>query len=247
MIAQNEFVCLLGRALGANNLSKFDRPSIYERFYRLTSRLLSANEHMNLTAVTDVHDIVIKHYVDSIMCADTLPLDACVADIGTGAGFPALPLSIVRPDLRIVAVDSIGKRTDYVRSVVADLGLKNVSVLNARAEALGADSSYRQKFDAVCSRAVAELRVLCELCLPLARLGGRMVALKGAKGHEELDSASNAIETLGGEVKAASDYTLKSSDDPAFSAERTEIVIYKFYNTPDNYPRKYSRIIKNPL
>ena len=242
-----EFNELFERVLRRNGLADYYSVQTSEKLFLLVSHMLQANRRMNLTAVTSVHDIIIKHYADCIACAGVFPQGAFVADIGSGAGFPALPLAVVRPDLRITAVDSILKRTEYIESAAALLELSNVTAVNERAEVMARDLRYAQSFDCVCSRAVAELRVLCELCLPLVKVGGRMIALKGKKGAEELEAARNALYELGGAVDSVYEYSIVSPSTPEIRAERSVISIYKNFVTPEKYPRKYSRILKAPL
>jgi len=218
-------------------------------FSALTDRMLLVNEGMNLTAITDPEEISVKHYADCASMADVPPAGALVADIGAGAGFPTLPMAILRPDLTVVAVDSTEKRMRYVAQTAELLGLGNVSVLTARAEELGRKEEYRERFDFVTARAVAPLNVLCELCLPLLRQGGMFCALKAAGGADELRQAGRAAEILGGTVRESREFSLV---DPAGrilqdALRRNLILIEKTSATPSRYPRRFARIQADPL
>ena len=218
-------------------------------FSRLTEEMLRVNRDMNLTAITDPYEISVKHYADCALMAEIPSQGASVADIGAGAGFPTLPLGILRPDLKILAVDSTDKRMRYVANTADSLGLSRVSVLTARAEELGKKAEFRESFDFVTARAVASLNVLCELCLPLVRVGGTFCALKAANGREELDQARKAVELLGGVVQEVREISLVDPAGilPAESLKRMLILVEKSAPTPAQYPRRYARIQAQPL
>ncbi len=218
-------------------------------FSRLTDEMLQVNQHMNLTAVTDPEEISVKHYADCASIADLPSQGSAVCDIGAGAGFPTLPLAILRPDLRIIAVDSTEKRMSYVSRTAQLLKLNGVQTLTARAEELGKDDSYRESFDFVTARAVAPLNILCELCLPLVKVNGCFCALKAAGGRGELEQAKRAAEVLGATVKEIREFSLV---DPFGLIEqdalkRVLILFEKISPTPDSYPRRYAKIQSKPL
>ncbi len=205
-------------------------------FYDLTELLLDCNAQMNLTAITDLHEILCKHYADSLTAAPYLPQNARVIDVGCGGGFPTLPLAIARPDLSITALDSTAKKLTFVAQAALALHL-SVKTLNARAEEAARNADFRQSFDAVVSRAVARLQILCELCLPFLRVGGIFVALKGSAAEQELSDAKNAIARLGGKVE---DVIAADLGEPDQAAAHTVILIRKAAPTPDIYPRNFS-------
>lgn len=201
--------------------------------------LLAWNEKMNLTAITDHAEIVHKHFVDSISCQSLIPEGASVADVGTGAGFPGLPLKIVRPDLQVTLIDALLKRLTFLDAVVEELGLTAVHTVHMRAEDAG-HSEHREQYDAVCARAVAALPVLCEYCLPLVKKGGVFLAMKGTEGAAEAESAKNAIKILGGEISEIRDVSWREMS-------HTVVVIQKTGQTPTKYPRKAGKPQKSPI
>lgn len=231
----------------ANGLADSVSPETELLFFRLTERMLVENKKYNLTAVTDPRGIILKHYADCVLAAHFLPPDLCVADIGAGAGFPTLPLAIVRPDLRVMAVDSTEKRMRYVADTAAMLGLPGVSVCVGRAEELGRKPAFRNSFPGVLARAVARLNVLCELCLPLTAPGGLFCAMKSEEGETEIQEAERAISLLGGTVERFEEYVLTDPRDSTSSLKRTFILIRNNGASPEKYPRRYARIQSDPL
>ncbi|MBQ3005946.1 MAG: 16S rRNA (guanine(527)-N(7))-methyltransferase RsmG [Clostridia bacterium] len=223
----------LGILINDEQLSKFEL---------LSELLVEQNKTMNLTAITDPDGIAVKHFADSIsvLTAYDIPAGAKVMDIGTGAGFPGIPLLIMRPDIDLVMVDSTAKKLKYVQSTVDSLGLI-ATTLHTRAEEAGQSKEYREKFDVVCSRAVAALNVLCEYCLPFVKVGGMFIAMKGAKAQEEIGDAKAAIKLLGGKIVAEKSFTLSDG------GERTLVVIKKISQIPPRYPRPSAQIAKKPL
>lgn len=211
-------------------------------FEKLSELLVEQNKTMNLTAITDPDGIAVKHFADSIsaLSAYEFSENAKVLDVGTGAGFPSIPLLIARPDLQMTMIDSTAKKLKYVASTVETLGL-NAEVLHTRAEEAGQNKEYRERFDIVCSRAVAALNVLCEYCLPFVKVGGVFLAMKAAKAQEEIADAKNAIKTLGGKIVAEKSFTLSDG------GERTIVVIKKISQVPPKYPRVSAQIAKKPL
>lgn len=220
-------------------LEEFASEKFSAQFECLTALLLEANAHLNLTAITAPEEIVLKHYADCLKIAHLLPKGAKMLDVGCGAGFPTLPVAIARPDLRIFSLDGTAKKLNFVERCAKELSL-NVKILPGRAEELSTNPVYREQFDAVTARAVAELRVLCEWCLPFVKVGGVLVAMKGANGQEELATASKSLSCLGGQTKQCEEFSLSG-------AKRFNIVFRKTAPTPKNFPRRNSVILKNPL
>lgn len=212
------------------------------KFELLSDLLVEQNKTMNLTAITDPDGIAVKHFADSIsvLTACDIAQGAKVMDIGTGAGFPGIPLLIMRPDIDLTMVDSTAKKLKYVQSTVDSLGLI-ATTLHTRAEEAGQSKEYREKFDIVCSRAVAALNVLCEYCLPFVKVGGIFVAMKGAKAQEEIADAKAAIKLLGGKIVDEKSFSLSDG------GERTLVVIKKISQIPPKYPRPSAQIAKKPL
>ncbi len=223
----------LGIALSDEQLSRFDK---------LSDLLVEQNKTMNLTAITDPDGIAVKHFADSIsvLTAAEIPQGARILDVGTGAGFPGIPLLIMRPDVDLTMIDSTAKKLKYVENTVNELGLV-ATTLHARAEEAGQSKEYRESFDFVCSRAVAALNVLCEYCLPFVKQNGLFIAMKGAKAQEEIDGARSAIKTLGGKIIAEKSFSLSDG------GERTLVVIKKISQIPPKYPRPSAQIAKKPL
>lgn len=221
-----------GVALDDESIKKF------EIFKRL---LQEYGSKFNITAVLDDEGIKVKHFLDSALYVDKFSTNAEIIEIGSGGGFPSLPDKILRKDLKFTLVEATGKKCDFLKTVVKELDLKEVTVLNARAEDIAKDKKYREKFDYSIARAVAEMRVLSELCLPFVKKGGKFIAFKG-NAEEESEKAKPAIKILGGKIKKVYDYDL-----PLDSGKRQIIEIEKIFSTDEKYPRPYAKIKKNPL
>ena len=203
--------------------------------------VLEKNKVMNLTAITDDADFARLHLLDSAALLNVADFsDRRAVDVGTGAGFPGVPLRILCPDVRMTLLDSTGKRIDFLRETCAALGLGNVDCVHARAEEFAAE--HRESFDLAVSRAVAALPVLCELCLPLVKVGGQFLAMKSARSDGELEGAMDAIAALGGRLADVVDYAIPGSD-----VTHRVIVIDKVDRTPPRYPRAFGKIKKAPL
>ena len=220
--------------------------SAFLRYYEM---LVETNRVMNLTAITEFEEVAVKHFADSCMLyspriremlsALGIPEEPSVIDVGTGAGFPGLPLAILCPGAKVYLLDALRKRIDFLRDVVSTLDLSNVRMEHGRAEE---GMKLRESFDLTVSRAVSDLSVLSEYCLPYTRVGGVFAAYKSADSDEELDRAGNAIRILGGEVGEVCDFTLPASGEP-----RRIILIRKVRETPGKYPRKAGKPAKSPL
>ena len=229
------------RIFEKNGLQEWIRDDIIEKFYILTERMVETNKVMNITALTTTDKIIPLHYADCVIAAKYIPQNATVVDIGCGGGFPILPLAIVRPDLKLVGIDSTAKKIRYVQSVADELNL-SVTAIAGRAEEWVQEN--RETFDVAISRAVARLNILDELCLPYVKISGKFIAMKGAAGEEEKQEALGGIEILGGSLKTIHNYELHL--DQNFEA-RTIIEIEKVSNTPNKYPRAFGAIKKKPL
>ena len=244
-INKQSFISELVRVFSLNGLGKYLSNEISEKFYALTVRMLEENEKYNLTAIKEPDKIILNHYADCAMMAKKLHTGATVIDIGCGAGFPTLPLAIIRGDLKILAVDSTAKRVNYVAESARLLGLENVRCEVMRAEDGGKNPTLRESFDYATARAVAEMRILTELCLPFVKVGGEMVAMKGKSAEYELNDAKRAIATLGGgEVRIEAVTLTNDKDEPL---THPLISIKKKQKTPAAYPRVYAQISKKPL
>jgi 16S rRNA (guanine527-N7)-methyltransferase len=213
-----------------------------DQFATYSQELRRWNARVNLTAITDEHQIVTRHFLDSLRCALSWGASPnSLIDVGTGAGFPGLPLKILRPSVRLTLVESIEKKAAFLRHVAAELQLNNVDVVVARAEAVGHDVAHRERYDLATARAVAELRVLAEYCLPLCRVGGRFLAPKGIQIEGEVQSAQAALARLGGQVAAVEDVDLPGVE------RRSLVVVDKIAPTPPEYPRGVGVPSKRPL
>ena len=241
--SMTEFEALFREIFEKNGLEQFCERETVSLFAKFTEILLDANERFNLTAIKQLPDVIAKHYADCLLAAEYFPVGASVLDVGCGGGFPTFPLSMARPDLRITALDSTQKKVDFVAMAAKELGLGNVTAICARAESPEL-RSLRQGFDVVTSRAMARLSVLSELTLPFVKLGGTLVALKGAQGNEELAEAQNGLSVLGGELEKAVPCTLATQSD---EESRVLILISKKHPTPAINPRPYATILKKPL
>ncbi len=214
------------------------------QFCRFEELLLETNKVMNLTAITDPGEVAVKHMADSLSCYDEryFPKDASLLDLGTGAGFPGIPLAIFRPDLTVTFFDSLQKRLNFLNEVCRETGLRKVAFLHGRAEEMAHQEAYREQFDLVTSRAVARLSILCEWALPYVRNNGLFIALKGAQYEEEIKEASNALRILGGTLEEVRSVTL-----PGLSDKRAVLYIRKSGTSPAKYPRKPKMAAKHPL
>lgn len=233
----------LAEAGERNGLGAWLPPAAREKLAALTDLLIEENKLYNLTAITEPRAAILRHLLDCLPAARFLPENATVLDVGCGAGFPTLPLAICRPDLRLTALDATAKKIAFVEKTAAALELTNVTPLCGRAEEV-AHGKARASFDCVTARAVSELRLLAELCLPFVRPGGRFVAMKARGADEELAAAGNALHTLGAEADSRADFTLTDGKE---TLSRTVLVFRRTGETPALYPRPWGKMLKKPL
>ena len=244
LLNEKDFLAELTSVFKKNSLSTLLSKEKGEKLFLLTNRLLEENEKYNLTAITEPKKIILHHYADCATLAAHLPKGAKICDVGCGAGFPTLPLAILREDLKILAMDATEKRVNYVWETAEMLSLSGVSTLCARAEDAGKDVALRESFDFVTARAVAQMRILAELCLPLLKVGGKMIAMKGKNARYELADAKKALSILGAKENAVIDISLKNDEE---ELSHPLILLNKVTKTPQTYPRPYAQISKKPL
>lgn len=233
----------LGIELSDEQINKF------QKYYEM---LIETNKVMNLTAITGKEEVILKHFVDSISIVKVLPdmikyidsdnISIKILDLGTGAGFPGIPLKIVFPAIDIVLMDSLNKRINFLNSVIDELKLSGINAIHGRAEEMARNKVYREKFDICVSRAVANLSTLSEYCLPFIKVNGKFISYKASEIEEEVDNAGNALKILGGNLTTVKKITLPESD-----IERSFVIIDKVKNTPKTYPRKAGTASRNPL
>lgn len=213
------------------------------QLHRYWELLCEWNGFMNLTGITELNEVYLKHYYDSVLgflMFKEIRECETLCDVGSGAGFPALPVKILFPHLKMDLVDSLGKRVNFLNHVIEEVGLEHIKAYHARAEEYA--SLHRESFDIVTARAVARLNMLAELCVPLVKKGGFFIALKGQTGDEELKEAENALKTLGVELLEAHQIEL-----PENAGRRTNIYTKKYKSTSNKYPRPYGKIKNNPI
>ena len=209
-------------------------------FYEL---LVEKNKVMNLTAITEFDNVLVKHFADSLSICTVLPSDVkTVCDLGTGAGFPGIPMAIAYPDISFTLIDSLNKRIKFLQEVVDALGLTNVNLVHARAEEAGRGKNYREQFDLVVSRAVANIATLSEYCLPLVKINGYFISFKSGDIKDEIEASGSAVKKLGGTMTEPVYFTIPETD-----ISRSFLIINKEKNTPKAYPRKAGTPSKEPL
>ena len=217
-----------------------------QQFKLYFKMLIEVNEHVNLTRITEEDEVYLKHFYDSITPLFTFGAvfkdGATLCDVGAGAGFPSIPLKILKPGLKVTIVDSLQKRLNFLKDLISELGLTDVELVHGRAEDVGQNKLYRERFDIVTARAVARMSVLSEYCLPLVKKGGYFVALKGPKAEDELDDGKKALEVLGGKLIKDEELTLPASEE-----ERTLVLVQKVKSTPKKYPRPAGTPRRKPI
>lgn len=215
-----------------------------DQFLTYYHMLIEKNKVMNLTAITEFEEVLQKHFLDSLSVVKAYGLSGreSMIDIGTGAGFPGIPLKIAFPEMKILLLDSLNKRLVFLNEVIEELGLENIETIHGRAEDFGKDQKYREQFDLCLSRAVANLSTLSELCLPFVKRGGYFISYKSGQVDEEVQDAKRAIQLLGGKNTRLEKFALPNSD-----ISRSFVVISKAISTPDNFPRKPGIPAKKPI
>ena len=213
-----------------------------QKFYEYMNLLIEWNEKINLTAIVEPKEIILKHFIDSLTIIKYIEPNKSVIDIGTGAGFPGIPVKIMREDLDITLLDSLNKRIHFLNEVIQKLELKNITAIHARIEEFAKNKQYREAFDVATSRAVANLTTLSEYMLPMVDLKGMAICMKGSEINEEVSKSKNSIKLLGGKIDKIEEFTLPKSDNG-----RNLILIKKERQTPGKYPRKPGIPSKEPL
>lgn len=213
-----------------------------QQFEDYKNLLLEWNKKINLTTITEEDEIILKHFADSLTILKYIKEKSSVVDVGTGAGFPGIPLKIARENLEVTLVDSLNKRILFLEDVIEKIKIDKITTLHYRAEEFGQNNKYRESFDVATSRAVANLSTLSEYLLPLVKIGGICICMKGADIQEELEASKKAIEILGGKIEKVEEFTLPESD-----IKRNIIVIRKVKRTPRKYPRRPGTPSKEPI
>ena len=211
-----------------------------EQFYEYMNSLLEWNEKINLTAITEPKEVILKHFIDSITIQKYIQKENSVVDVGTGAGFPGIPLNIVNNEAKYTLVDSLNKRIKFLDEIIDKLNLKNIETVHSRAEDFAKEN--RETYDVATSRAVAALNVLLEYLLPLVKVGGLCICMKGSNVQEEIEASSNALKILGGQIEKVEQITLPDSD-----IIRNIVIVRKVTKTSSKYPRKAGFPSKEPL
>ena len=214
--------------------------SMAEQFDKYFNQLVETNKVMNLTAITEEREVLLKHFLDSALPYDQIKQNASVIDVGAGAGFPSIPLKIVRPDIKLTMIDSLNKRINFLKDIAELLSLKDVKIEHSRAEDFAKEN--REKFDIATARAVAELNTLVEYLLPFVKVGGICLIYKSSKLDEEMASAEKAIKVLGGQIECIKKYYIDEID-----AERNVLIVKKISKTPIGYPRDKNKPRTNPI
>lgn len=218
----------------------------YNEYKEFCNFLLSENLKYNVTAIREENQVFIKHFVDSLMGKDYFSGGEKIIEIGSGGGFPSVPLKIYNSNLNLTLVEATGKKCEFLKAVKQRLAFENFEVINARCEQLAFNCVYREQFDVVTARAVAELKILLELCVPFLKPGGKCVFYKNYS-EEEINSAKNALKELNCVIKEIKKYTLLNVDGENEGGERAVIIVEKLAQTPQKYPREYKKILKRPL
>lgn len=213
-----------------------------EQFYIYMKLLTEWNEKINLTAIIEPKEIILKHFIDSLTISSQIQQSITIADIGSGAGFPGIPLKIVNPEKELVLIDSLSKRVNFLNEVIKKCNINGITAIHARVEEIGHNSKYRGQFDVTTSRAVAKLNVLLEYMMPLVKLGGKCICLKGPNIDDEIEESKKALNILGGEISKIEKINLPDSDN-----KRTIIEVLSVKQLPNKYPRKPGTPTSSPL
>ncbi|MBR3697070.1 MAG: 16S rRNA (guanine(527)-N(7))-methyltransferase RsmG [Clostridia bacterium] len=234
-----EFEQIFNNELLKNNikLNTFD----YEKMFYYMNSIIEYNKKINLTSITDRKMFLVKHLIDSLTINRFVASGKNLIDIGTGAGFPGIPLKIANPNLEVTLIDSINKKLEVIRSIINNMYIGKIDIIHSRAEDLGINKEYREKFDFATTRAVAKLNIIVEYMLPFIKIGGKAICMKGPNITEELKEAEKAIKILGGKIEKVEKINLDNE------YERSIVIILKEKTTPIQYPRRNGRPLKEPI
>lgn len=235
-----DFCESFSRKLNVLNISLSEEQ--YKKFYNYMNLLIEWNKKINLTAIIEPEEIILKHFIDSLIASKYINLNNKIADIGTGAGFPGIPLKILNQDNEMILIDSLNKRINFLNEVIKANNLYNIQAVHARAEEIGHNKNFREKYDIVISRAVGRLNVLLEYMMPLVKVGGKCVCLKGPNVYDEIEEAKNAIKVLGGTIEKVEEVVLPCSDN-----KRTIVIVRCIEPLQMKYPRKPGTPANSPL
>ncbi len=234
-----EFKDYINKRTDELNINIIDNQLV--QFYNYMKNILKWNEVINLTSITDENEFIVKHYVDSLTALSEIDNNCkSILDIGTGAGFPGIPLKFMNMDKKVVLIDSVGKKLNCIKDSIKDFNLKGIEIIHTRAEELAKNEKYREQFDIVITRAVSNLTTIAEYMLPFVKVGGKAICMKGPNYKEELEQAKRAIEILGGEVIEIKNFNIED-------LERNNIIIKKIRSTSKQYPRGQNKPLKEPL
>jgi len=236
----NEFKELMKENLKGLNIELSDLQ--LKQFYDYMNILLEWNKFMNLTGITEPEEVITKHFIDSLTVLDKIDKNASIIDVGTGAGFPGIPIKIAFPEAKVVLLDSLNKRIKFLNEVIEKLGLKNIETIHGRAEEYGRNKNHREKYDIAIARAVAPLNILLEYLMPFVKTEGKCLCMKGSSSEEEIKNSKNAVKILGGELIKTEDFYIPNTD-----MKRRIIQVNKIKETNNRYPRKAGTPSKEPL
>ena len=236
----NEFKELMKENLTELKIELSDKQ--LEQFYGYMNILIEWNKFMNLTGITKPEEIITKHFIDSLTVSDKIDKNVRIIDVGTGAGFPGIPIKIAFPETKVILLDSLNKRIKFLNEVIEKLELKNIETIHGRAEEYGKNKNHREKYDIAIARAVAPLNILLEYLMPFAKVNGRCLCMKGSSSEEEIENSSNAIKVLGGELIKTEDFYIPNTD-----IKRRIVQVNKIKETNNKYPRKAGTPSKEPL
>jgi 16S rRNA (guanine527-N7)-methyltransferase len=234
----SEFKEIFNEECKKNNISNVVN---VDKFYKYMNLLLEWNEKINLTAIKDEKEFIVKHFIDSITINELVKDKKRIIDVGTGAGFPGIPLKLLNDKQNITLIDSVNKKVNVLNNIITELNLENIEALHVRAEDLSKNENYREKFDVAVSRAVANMTTLVEYLIPFVKVGGFVICMKGPNFEEELENSKKAINILGGKVDLVESFNIDED------LERNIIKIKKIKSTPNKYPRGQGKPLKEPL
>ena len=234
-----EFDAFFEKELSQNNIETDKK--YYNYFYNYMKQIIDWNDKINVTAITDEKMFIVKHFIDSLTISKYINEKDKVIDVGTGAGFPGIPLKFSKPQLSITLIDSVNKKLNVIRDITQNMNLEKLEILHSRAEDLANDKNYREKYDVVTTRAVSNLSTIAEYMLPLLKINGIAICMKGPNINEELEESRKAIEILGGKIEKIEKTIIDNE------IERNIIIIKKVKSTPKNFPRKNGKPLKEPI